>query len=389
MNDLFLPYAHQSIDEEDISAVAEALRGNLITRGPLVEAFEKSISSYVGSRYAVAFSSASAALNAAYLAKEISSHDRLLTSPNTFIATTAQASLKGAPTVFVDIDRRSGGWNNQLIEPNLEYKSLRGRLFIVPVHFAGIALDMGSLYPLFKASNLVIIEDAAHALGSTYPDGKKVGCCAYSDMTIFSFHPAKHITTGEGGMVTTNDEELFERLKMFRNSGIVREEKKLKNGKENPWYYEVQEFATNSNFTDFQAALGLSQLKKLDRWIEKRRFLVGRYREMLKDLPGIEFFDPIYDSRSAYHLMVIQIDFEKKGVTRAIVMEELKKLGIGTQFHYIPLYRHPCYRSLVGDIEEYFPEMEIYYKRALSVPLFPAMGEEDVFRVSEALHSLG
>lgn len=385
---MFLPYARQSIGAEDIQAVSEALKGELITRGPLVEAFEKAISSYVGASYAVAFSSGSAALGAAYAVQSISSSDRLLTSPNTFIATAAQASLKGANCVFVDIDRRSGNWDSRWIEPNLEYRSLKGRLFVVPVHFAGIPVDMPALYPLLSASNLVVIEDGAHALGSSYSDGKKVGSCAYSDMTIFSFHPAKHITTGEGGMVTTNDEELFEKLKIFRNSGIVKEASRLQKREESAWYCEVQEFATNFHLTDFQAALGLSQLKRLDEWIEKRRFLVGRYREFFKGNSSIELFDASYDSRTAYHLMVVQIDFEKKGLTRTSLMEALKKQGIGTQLHYIPLYRHPCYRRLVGEIEEYFPEMETYYKRALSLPLFPEMSEGDVARVSKALLSL-
>lgn len=385
---MFLPYAHQTIDDKDRAAVLEALKGDLITRGPQVEAFEAAIASYVGAKYAIAFSSASAALNAAYGVKEISSYDRILTSPNTFIATTAYASLKGASSVFVDIDRRTGGWNQELVSQNLEYKSIKGRLFLVPVHFAGIAVDMPSLYEKLTASNVVVIEDAAHALGSFYPNGKKVGCSDYSDMTVFSFHPAKHITTGEGGMITTNDEELFHQLKIFRNSGIVKEPSRLKKQEGEHWYYEVQEFATNSHMTDFQAALGLSQLTKLEEWIKKRRLLVKKYRELLKKIPAIQLFSPDFDDLTAYHLMVVQIDFASKKLTRTHVMEELKKREIGTQYHYIPLYRHPCYQRVVGHIEEYFPEMETYYQRALSLPLFPAMTETDVVRVVEALDSI-
>jgi UDP-4-amino-4,6-dideoxy-L-N-acetyl-beta-L-altrosamine transaminase len=378
---MFIPYGHQSINDEDIAAVAEALKGNLITRGPAVELFEKAIASYCGAEYAAAFSSGTTALYASYFAVRCGPKDRVLTSPNTFIATTAYPSQKGAAACFIDIDRNSGNIDLDQVEANLHYPSLQGRLIIAPIHFAGIAVDMKRLHKMSKASNIVIIEDAAHAFGSSYPDGKKVGSCAYSDLAVFSFHPVKNITTGEGGMVTTNDPELYARLKLFRNSGIVREPPLLENPPE-PWYYEVQELTGQYHMTEFQAALGLSQLKRVDTFIEKRRSLVKRYREKLSGSRFLRLFDRAYDSSTAYHLMVVQIDSKK---SRTEIMEALKKEGIGSQLHYIPLYRHPCYRRTMGEIEEFFPQMETYYASALTLPLYYDLTLGEVDRIAKIL----
>lgn len=367
----FLPYGRPSIDASDKTAVVEALSGEVITRGVPVQEFETQMAAYVGADYAVAFSSGSTALSAAYWAMEIGPQDQILVSPNTFIATTATASTLGAAVRFVDIDRAHGGMSFDQTIANLDYPSLEGRLVVVPVHFAGIALDMQALYRAARQANVYFIEDAAHALGSYYPDGRRVGCCAYSAMTIFSFHPVKAITTGEGGMVTTNDPDLYEKLLLARNSGIVRE---------NGWKYSVPRCANNFHMNHMEAALGLSQLKRLETFIVKRRKLVRHYRAALEGRAHIRLFDSIYDERTAYHLMVAQIDFHALKTTRDAFMEELLQRGIGTQLHYIPLYRHGCYAD-AQPIVDYFPEMEQYYAQALSLPLFYDMTEADVDRV--------
>lgn len=386
MSHPFIPYAKQSIDDADILAVGQALQGSVITRGPTVEAFEEAIASYCGAKYAVAFNSGTTALIAACHAAGITSNDRLLTTPNTFIATAGAGIHYRATPVFIDIDRTTGNIDLNLLELNLNQASSRGRTVVMPVHFAGIPVDMELLDSMIRNPETLVIEDAAHAFGSTYKDGQRVGCCAWSQMTMFSFHPAKTITTGEGGAITTNDDDLFHRLRRFRNNGIEREAGRLV-GKAAPWYYEVQEITNNYNFTDFQAALGLSQMGRLDAFIEKRRALVRRYREQLRECPHVLLFTDQYDERTAFHLFVAQIDFAALRTTRELVMKKLQEKGIGTQVHYIPLYRHPVFQKTAGDIGEYFPEMEGYYAQALSLPLYYELTVEDVDRIVIELKS--
>lgn len=377
----FLPYGKPSLSPEDRTAVATALENDTLTRGACVERFETEIASLLDVQFAVSFNSGSTALAAAYWAAEISPYDRVLTTPNSFVATCGPAIQNGAQCRFVDIDRSSGNLQFSLVEENLQFQSSRGRLFVVPVHFAGIAFDMRELQNKMRLNNAVVIEDAAHALGSLYPSGEKVGSCAYSDMTILSFHPVKTITTGEGGMVTTNDPALFHRLKLYRNNGI---EKDLPE-KPGPWYYEVRGLTGNFHLTEMQAALGLSQLKRLTQFVEKRRMLVRRYREKLASVPFIRLFDSAYDERSAYHLFVAQIDFSALGSSRTQFMQALNERGIGSQVHYIPLYRHPALKESMGDLSEYFPEMEGYYAEALSLPLYVDLTEEEQDRVVNQL----
>lgn len=381
MNDKnFLPYGRQSITDDDVSAVTETLKADWITRGPKVQEFEEAVAAYCGAKYAVAFNTGSSALEGATHAAEICQFDRVMTTPNTFVATIGPSIKRGATPVFVDIDLETGNFNLEHLKFSLEVPFSRGQQVVIPVHFGGIAIDMEKLSRAFIHPDSIVIEDAAHAIGSSYPDGQKVGCCAYSSMTVFSFHPVKTITTGEGGMVTTNDPKLYERLKRFRNSGIVKPE-----GHPEPWYYEVAEITGNENFTDFQAALGLSQLQRLDKIADQRRSLVARYRENLADIPHLKLFTEDYDALTCFHLMVMQIDFEAIGRTRSEVMEQFKEKGIGTQVHYIPVYRHPFFKKEKGDISAYFPNMEKYYAQALSFPLYPAMTNTDVDRVSEAM----
>jgi UDP-4-amino-4,6-dideoxy-N-acetyl-beta-L-altrosamine transaminase len=381
MNAKNFPYAHQSINVDDMQAVNTALSGDVITRGAHVEAFESAIAEYCGAKYAVAFNSATTALAAACHAVDLDASDRMLTTPNTFVATTAAGMHKGATPIFVDIDRSTGNMDIELLEQNLkDYQHSRGRTLIMPVHFGGIPVDMERVDCMINDPDTLVIEDAAQALGSCYPDGQMVGCCAWSQMTVFSFHPAKIITTGEGGMVTTNDSELYHRLQSYRNNGIVRDpacfESPLSDHYEG--YYEVAEMTGNYNFTDFQAALGLSQFKRINSFIDKRRQLVARYRELLQGLPHVKTFTSTMDSCVAFHLFVVQIDFAALKTTRERVMTFLKKKGIGTQVHYIPIYQHPFFKEINPDLAPYFPEMEAYYAQALTLPLYYDLTGDDV-----------
>lgn len=387
----FLPYARQSINAEDIQAVGEALAGPTITRGSHVDAFEQAVAEYCGAQYAVAFNSGTSALMAACFAADLKPQDRVITTPNTFVASVTAGMHLGATPIFVDIDRETGNLNLEQVESNLhEFQSSRGRTVILPVHFAGIPVDMERLYKMIPSPDTLIIEDAAHALGSRYLDGQKVGCCAWSDMTMLSFHPAKTITTGEGGMVLTNDRDLYHRLRRFRNNGIEKDPAYLEEDLAECYegYYEVVEMTGNYNFTDPQGALGLSQLKRIDQFVAKRRELMRVYRELFHNLPDLKMFTSEIDERTAFHICVVQIDFAAYGTSRVHVMAQLKHQGIGTQMHYIPVYRHPFFKNKSGDIKEYFPQMEAYFAQALTLPLYFEMTVEDVKRVVNTLRDI-
>ncbi|MBS0654923.1 MAG: aminotransferase class V-fold PLP-dependent enzyme [Verrucomicrobia bacterium] len=379
----FLPYAKQSIDQSDIEAVTKALQQELITRNGQVAQFEKEFAAYCGTKWAVMMSSGTAALYGAFQAARVSAFDRFITTPNTFIATAAAGTRLGARPVFVDIDRESGNMSLDSLKEVLSQPISRGRFVIAPVHFAGIAVDMQKMDAQLKSPDVVVIEDAAHAIGSLYPDGSKVGSCLWSQMTIFSFHPAKTMTTGEGGCVTTNDDELYRRLLLFRNSGMEKEAPYIE-GTAAPWYYEVHEVSGVYHATEMQAALGLSQLKRLDSFVQKRRQLVKWYRERFAGSSNIRLFNEAFDERSAYHLMVVQID----GLSRTGIMDQLREKGIGSQCHYIPLYHQPVIKKMVGNVAQQFPEMEGYYRDALSLPLFFEMEEQDVEYVCTVLKEI-
>ena len=369
-------YARQSIDQNDIEAVAQSLKGDVITRGPQVEAFEKGLKELCEASYCVVMNSGSSALEAAYFAAEANSADRLITTPNTFISSIGRGVERGMTPVFIDIDPHSGNLNLELLKENLDFQSTRGRLFIVPVHFAGIAVDMKAISDSIKNPKVIIIEDAAHAIGSYYPSGERVGSCAYSDMTVLSFHPAKVLTTGEGGAVLTNSESLYKKLIDFRNNGIHRK---------SHWEYDCVSYSGNYHMNEMQAALGVSQLKRLDKFILKRRALVKRYREKLKGVEGIKLFSDKPDDYTAYHLMVLQIDMNRFAIDRTTLIQKLKEENIGTQFHYIPLYRHPVLENAIGDLSSYFPNMEKYYQEALSFPLYYDLELEEVDRIVNTL----
>lgn len=383
----FLPYAKQSIQEEDRQAVSAALNEELITRGPLVKHFEESIAAYCNVPYAVAFNSGSSALAAAYFAARINDFDRVITSPNTFIATLGAAIQQGARPFFVDVDRDTGNLDLAKLAEVLRFQSTRGRPFIVPVHFSGIPVDMSALDRLIHHPEAIVIEDAAHALGSIYPSGEKVGSCAYSQMTVFSFHPAKTITTGEGGMVMTRDEELFHRLQLFRDNGIERNEPYLSRPSA-LGYYEAQAITGNFHLTSFQAALGVSQFRRLDAFVSKRRTLVNRYRQNLGHVSQIKLFSQSHFENTAFHLFVVQIDFAACKIGRQEVMRQLKMKGIGSQVHYIPLYYHPIIKSDEELEKGKCPEMGVYYSQALTLPLYFDLQEEDVDRICKDLLSI-
>lgn len=383
----FLPYAQPSISLEDIEHVRQSLATPLITRGPTVEAFENAIAAYCGARYGVAFTNATAALMAAYHVANVGPADRIITTPNSFVASIGPGVQQKATPVFLDIDRNTGNMDLRQLEINMDRRTSRGKTVVVPVHFAGIPVDMRTVDKLIKNPETIVIEDAAHALGSCYSDGSKVGCCTWSSMTVFSFHPAKNLTTGEGGMVMTNSEELCHRLRRFRNNGIERDPEYIQ-GEAAPWYYEVVELTGNFNFTEMQAALGISQLNRLDKFIAHRQVLMKCYKDQFAGMRGVRLLTPNEKLHVAYHLCVVQIDFAAYKTSRSEVMHRLKDKGIGTQLHYIPLYRHPFFTRMSGDICEYFPEMEVYYEQALSLPLFYDMTDADVNRVVKALKEI-
>lgn len=364
----YIPYAQQSLSSEDIQAAAQSLTSSFITRGPLVEEFENFCAQYCRAKYAMAFNSGTTALTAAYYAASLSKEDTLITSPNTFVGTLAGALQHTQNLKFVDIDPNTGCGDFKNLEP-----PMFGRLFLIPVHYSGIAQ---TLQKPFKDS--VIIEDACEAFGALYKDGTPVGACKYSDMTVFSFHPAKTICTGEGGLVTTNNYSYYEKLKLYRNNGIIKETYS------DPWVYEVHDLTTNAHFTEFQAALGLSQLKRIDSFLEKRKAHVQLYRQTLKH-PAISFLDESFDLFSAHNLLPVFFDWEALHISRAEFMMHLKQEGIGTQVHFIPLYHHPYFKQHFSFRTSRYPHMEMFYRKELSLPLFPHLNIAQIQRICSTI----
>ena len=395
----WIPYGRQSIDQDDINAVIEVLNSTNLTQGPKVAEFESALCEQTDARFAVCVNSGTSALHIACLAAGVSPGDEVITSPNTFVASANCVVYCGARPIFADIDSR-----NYNISPEAIAEKITARTrAISPVHFAGQSCDMESIKGIVEAAErkygqkIYIIEDACHALGSRYKN-RKVGSCFYSDMTVTSFHPVKHITTGEGGVVLVNDRDLSIKLKLSRSPGITGDPEQFINHDlafqlgtnvadcvVNPWYYEQIDIGYNYRITDIQCALGLSQLKKLDIFSRRRRDIARQYNAAFREKPNIRipFEESFCDSN--FHLYVLLFDFERIGTDRALFMMGLKERGIQTQVHYIPVYLHSYYRRHFGTKIGDCPNAEEYYRRCLSIPLHPGMTSEEVDRVTEAI----
>jgi perosamine synthetase len=376
IRDSYLPYGRQWIDDQDIKAVVEVLKGDYLTTGPYVSTFEQAVAQYVGAKYAVAFSNGTAALHGACFAAGISEGDEVITTPMTFAASANCVLYQGGTPIFADIDEKT--YN---IDPNkIEEKITDQTKAIIPVDFTGQPVDLDRILEIAKKYNLVVIEDAAHALGATYK-GRKIG--SISDMTMFSFHPVKHITSGEGGIITTNNKEYYEKLLQFRSHGITRNKEKL-NEYHGPWYYEMQFLGYNYRMTDIQAALGTSQLKKIDKFVELRRKYVAMYNEAFKDMDEIITPFQHEDGESSWHLYIIRLKLDKLTASRREIFEALQQQNIGANVHYIPVHFQPYYQQL-GYKKGICPNAEKLYEEMITLPLFPAMSEKDVNDVIKAV----
>ncbi|MFC2075736.1 UDP-4-amino-4,6-dideoxy-N-acetyl-beta-L-altrosamine transaminase [candidate division KSB1 bacterium] len=378
-----VPYARHWIGEEEIEAVAAVLRSDWITQGPIIDRFEEKLVEYTGSRFAVAFSSGTAALHGAAFAAGIRPDQTVITSPITFVASANCVLYQGGQPAFADIDSSTGN-----IDPGkLRAVVTQGVAGLIPVHYAGRPCSMAEISRLASEENLFVIEDASHALGTSWSEAGReyrMGCCRYSDMTMFSFHPAKTIATGEGGAVTTNREDLHRRLLLFRTHGITKDPDLLERN-EGPWYYEMQQIGYNYRITDFQCALGLVQLERLDNFIARRRDIVARYNSAFSELPGLEIPSAEGDARIAWHIYVVRLNLKKLTVDRRTVFEALRHAGLGVQVHFIPVHLQPYYRDRFGFQRGDFPVAEEFYQRVITLPLFPRMSDEDVEFVIETV----
>ncbi|MCY9029750.1 UDP-4-amino-4,6-dideoxy-N-acetyl-beta-L-altrosamine transaminase [Bacillus inaquosorum] len=376
VRDSYLPYGRQWLDEEDIQSVVDVLRGDYLTTGPTIDLFEQKVAEYAGSSYAVAFSSGTAALHAACFAAGISQGDEVITTPITFAASANCILYMGAKPVFADIDPLTYNIDPDSIEKLLTPKTKA----IIPVDFTGQPVNHDRIQKIAKANNLIVIEDAAHALGASYK-GEKIG--SISDMTMFSFHPVKHITTGEGGMITTNNKTYYEKLLQFRSHGITRDPKKLSQD-HGSWYYEMHFLGFNYRMTDIQASLGISQLKKVDDFIETRNHLARIYNEKLKTISHIHLPSQDTASTSSWHLYIINLKLDQLKGNRDDIFNAMQQENIGVNVHYIPVYLHPYYQRL-GYQAGLCPNAENFYKGIITLPLFQSMNERDADDVIKAL----
>ena len=372
---MYIPYGRQYVDDEDIEEVVKVLKSDFLTTGPVITEFEKKVADYVGAKYAVAVSNGTAALHAACYAANIKEGDEVITTPITFAASSNCVLYCGAVPVFADIDPKTYNIDPEDIERKITDRTKA----IIAVHFTGQPCEMERIHEIADRHGLIVIEDAAHALGAVY-EGKKVG--SLSEMTTFSFHPVKHITTGEGGMILTNQRELYERLKLFRAHGITREEQLLRKN-DGPWYYEQLELGYNYRITDIQCALGISQMKKLPYFLKRRKEIAKKYQEAFADCKNIQLPYQKPGCENAWHLYIIRV----KGGKRKEVFEQLREAGIGVNVHYIPVYKHPYYQEH-GYEGIRCPNAEQYYEEAISLPIYPALKEAEQQYVIEKIQKI-
>ncbi len=359
-------YGKQTIDEDDINAVIAALRSEYLTQGPSVEIFERDLADYCGAKYAVVFNNATSALQAAYHAAELSDGDEVITSPLTFAATSNAALWFHAKPVFADVEFLTGNIDFATLEKAISNKTR----VLAPVDFAGNPADLDQIIDLARKKGLVVVEDACHALGAKYK-GRMIG--SLSDMTVFSFHPVKSITTGEGGALLTNNHKYYESAKRFRGHGIVRDG--FAGLTHASWYYEMQTLGMNLRLTDFQSALGSSQLKKLPNFIDRRRIIAARYVEVFQKLPNLRVIQPNNLNESSWHLFVLVLE-GSLATKRDQIFEELRKRGVWVQLHYIPVYKHPYYKK-IGYVNELCPVAEKLSNRIFSLPIYPSLTNDD------------
>lgn len=374
-----IPYARQWIEEDDIERIAKVLRGDWLTQGPTVDAFEQAIAEYVGASYCVAFNSGTAALHAAMYAAGVKTGDEIITTPITFVATSNSALYLGGHPKFVDIDPETDCIDISKIEQAVTPAT---KVF-APVDYAGFPIDIDPIMRLARDKGIVVIEDAAHALGADR-NGKKVG--AQADMTMFSFHPVKHITTGEGGVIVTNNEAFYKSMKVFRTHGITKESASFRLEEEGPWYYEMQVLGFNYRITDFQCALGISQLEKLPASLARRRQIAEKYYSGLNALKGVRLPPLPKNNQTTHAFHLFPVLFTDKD--RKEIFLSLKEKGIFGQVHYIPVHLQPYYRERFGFKPGDFPISEAFYQKEISIPMFPKMSDEEVDYVISTIQTI-
>lgn len=380
-------YGKQSISEEDIKAVEGVLRSDFLTQGPAIERFERSVADYCGAKYAVAVCNATSALHIACLAAGLEAGDMLWTSPITFVASANCGRYCGASVDFVDIDEKTYNMSVTALEDKLmrARKENDAPKVVVPVHLAGQSCDMARIKALSEEYGFTVIEDASHAVGADYLD-TKVGSCAFSDMAVFSFHPVKIITTGEGGMVLTNHRELYEKLMLYRSHGITRDPDKMTHPSDGSWYYQQIELGCNYRMTDIQAALGVSQMTRLDAFVARRRELAARYDALLQELP-LATPHVMEGTAPSWHIYVVRMVLDQIGKTKQQIFEEMKEQGIVLNLHYIPVHRQPYYEKL-GFRQGDFPESEKYYEEAFTLPLYYDLTNDEQDEIIRAFRSV-